>query len=136
MTLASTAKVVSRAFDGALVAAGGSRVIWLILIALKRQSWETQAELARAIGIRSPTLTHHLDGLEAAGLITRHRHSENRRIQVVELTDDGDAMFHRLRKAAAGFDMRLRARLTDAEVEQLRVLLDRLRRNVANEALA
>jgi MarR family transcriptional regulator, transcriptional regulator for hemolysin len=136
MTLASTAKAVSRAFDEALGAAGGSTAIWLILIALKRRRWDTQAELARAVGIQGPTLTHHLGSLEAAGLITRYRPRENRRIQVVELTDDGHAMFHRLRKAAWGFDKRLRASLTDVEVDQLRTLLNQLRGNVTEEATA
>lgn len=136
LTLASTAKVVSRGFDEALAAAGGSTATWLILVALKRRPWETQAELARAVGIQGPTLTHHLGGLEAKGLITRYRPPENRRIQVVELTDDGHAMFHQLRKAASGFDKRLRASLTDAEVEQLRMLLNRLRRNVTDEVPA
>lgn len=132
LTLASTAKAVSRAFDDALAAAGGSRPTWLILIALKRQRWETQAELARAVGVRGPTLTHHLDGLEAAGLVTRTRHPENRRIQVVELTGAGDALFHRLRTAASAFDERLRAGLSDADVARLRTSLDQLRRNVAD----
>lgn len=132
LTLASTAKAVSRAFDEALAAAGGTRPTWLILIALKRQRWETQAELARAVGIRGPTLTHHLDGLEAAGLVTRTRHPQNRRIQVVELTGEGDALFHRLRKAASAFDERLRSGLTETDLTQLRRSLDRLRRNVAD----
>lgn len=132
LTLASTAKAVSRAFDDALTAAGGSRPTWLVLIALKRQRWGTQTELARAVGVRGPTLTHHLDGLEAAGLVTRARHPENRRVQVVEITDDGEAMFHRLREAAAGFDEHLRAGLSEGDLTRLRGVLDRMRRNVAD----
>lgn len=132
LALAATAKAVTRAFDDALAAAGGSRATWVILIALKRRRWETQAELARAVGIRSPTLTHHLDNLAAAGVIVRRRPPDNRRIQVVELTDEGHALFERLRTAATSFDERLRTGLADREVEHLRGVLQRLRRNVAD----
>lgn len=136
LTLADTAKAVSRAFDDALVAAGGSRPMWLILVALKRRRWRTQAELARAVGIRGPTLTHHLDGLEDAGLVTRRRDPGNRRIQVVELTPEGEATFHRLRLAATAFDQRLREGLTDADTERLRRTLARMRSNVTDRAEA
>lgn len=130
-TLADTAKEVSRAFDEALAQAGGSRPMWLILLALKARQWETQAELARAVGVRGPTLTHHLDSLEDEGLVTRHRDPQNRRVQVVGLTSDGDAAFYRLRRAAANFDEQLRAGLSDPEIDRMRATLERMRSNVS-----
>jgi MarR family transcriptional regulator for hemolysin len=86
-----------------------------------------QRELAEAVGIEGPTLTHHLNRMEAAGLVTRHRDTENRRIHRVALTDEGTAMFHRLRHAVAAFDRRLRAALTDDQIRQLGELLGGLR---------
>lgn len=130
LQLARTAKAVGRAFDDALTAAGGSRPTWLILLALKRRSWGTQAELARSLDISGPTLTHHLDSLEQQGLAVRHRDPDNRRVQVVELTEDGERMFDQLRAAAMRHDARLRARLDDDDLAQLRRLLDRLHANV------
>lgn len=130
LQLARTAKAVSRAFDDALTAAGGSRPTWLILLSLKRKAWGTQAELARSLDISGPTLTHHLDGLERSGLITRHRDPDNRRVHVVELTTDGDAMFHRLRQAATRHDARLRTGIEADELEALSRLLARLHDNV------
>lgn len=129
-TLADAAKEVSRAFDEALAQAGGSRPMWLILLALKGRQWETQAELARAVGVRGPTLTHHLDSLEDEGLVTRNRDPQNRRVQVVGLTSNGDAAFYRLREAAANFDEQLRAGLTEAEIDQMRAILERMRSNI------
>jgi MarR family transcriptional regulator for hemolysin len=126
LQLARTAKTFNRAFDDALSEAGGSVPTWLILLALKRQAWANQRELAAAVGIEGATLTHHLNGLERAGLVTRERDPANRRLQRVELTADGDASFHRMRKAATGFDARLRGILGDGEVDQLRELLQRL----------
>jgi MarR family transcriptional regulator for hemolysin len=49
----------------------------------------------------------------------------------VTLTSDGDAAFHRLRRAAVAFDRRLRAGVADDEVAELSRLLGRLSANVA-----
>jgi MarR family transcriptional regulator for hemolysin len=130
--LAGTAKLVTRAFEEELALAGGSLPTWLILLSLKSRSWRTQRELADALGIEGPTLTHHLAGLERAGLVRRTREPDNRRVQRVELTEAGDAAFHRLRRAASRFDQRLRSGLEDSEIQQLRDLLTRLRSNVTD----
>jgi MarR family transcriptional regulator, transcriptional regulator for hemolysin len=131
LKLARTAKAVSGAFDDALAAAGGSLPFWLILISLKTQRLGNQRELAEAVGIQGATLTHHLNAMESAGLLTRRRHPDNRRIHIVELTESGDAMFHRLRTAAVTFDQRLRAGVTAGEIAALEQLLDRLHHNVS-----
>ena len=94
---------------------------------------DTQRELAEAIGIRGPTLTHHLDRLVAEGLVTRARDPDNRRVQRVELTEEGVAMFHRLREVAQAFDARLRAGLSEKELAELRRLLERLESNVGED---
>jgi MarR family transcriptional regulator, transcriptional regulator for hemolysin len=131
--LARTAKVVSRAFDDALAEAGGSRPVWLILVSLKSGSWGTQRELAKSLGIEGATLTHHLDGLERTGLVTRSRDPDNRRVQRMELTKEGDEAFHRLRKAAVEFDERLRDGIPERDVDHLRALLGRLHANVSED---
>jgi MarR family transcriptional regulator for hemolysin len=123
------AKELSRAFDDVLVAAGGSTPTWQVLRALSAGDHRTQADLATAIGVRQPTLTHHLDALERAGLVTRERADANRRVQRVTVTESGEHLFLRLRRAAASFDGRLRAGLDDAEVGELRRLLGQLAEN-------
>lgn len=130
LLLTRTAKAMSRAFDDELAAAGGSVPTWLIVLSLKTGSTRMQAELATAVGVRGPTMTHHLDGLERAGLITRERDPANRRVQLVRLTEAGDAMFHRLRRAATAFDGRARAGLSTADEAELRRLLEVLQTNV------
>jgi MarR family transcriptional regulator, transcriptional regulator for hemolysin len=131
--VARTAKVLSRAFDEELARAGGSLPTWLILLSLKSRSWRTQRDLAEALGIRGPTLTHHLAGLERAGLVRRTRDPDNRRVQRVELTEAGDAAFDRLRRAASSFDTRLRTGLDEGEIQQLRELLARLLANATRD---
>jgi MarR family transcriptional regulator, transcriptional regulator for hemolysin len=129
--LSRASRTVSRAFDDALAEAGGSLPVWLVLLSLKTRSIANQRELADAVGIREATLTHHLNAMEAEGLLTRRRAQTNRRIHIVELTPDGDAAFLRLRDAASAFDRRLRQEITDEELVRFEGLLDRLAANVA-----
>ena len=126
LLIGRVAKELSRAFDDVLVAAGGSTPTWQVLRALSAGEHRTQADLAAAIGVRQPTLTHHLDALERAGLVTRERAAANRRVQRVTVTEAGTHLFLRRRRAAASFDGRLRAGLDDADVTELRRLLAQL----------
>lgn len=123
------ARSLDRALDQALATAGGSLPTWLVLQALGTADHPTQAELARAVGVRQPTLTHHLDGLERSGFVTRRRSGEDRRAQHVQLTEDGRRLFVRLRRVAAAFDGQLRAGLPAAEVAELERLLGHLAEN-------
>jgi MarR family transcriptional regulator, transcriptional regulator for hemolysin len=129
--LTRVSRTVSRAFDDALAEAGGSLPVWLVLISLKSGQLASQRELADAVGVQGATLSHHLNAMESAGLVTRRRDPRNRRLHVVELTSDGDALFARLREVASAFDQRLRAGLTGQDVDQLEALLTRLRENVS-----
>jgi MarR family transcriptional regulator for hemolysin len=128
--LARAARTVSRAFDEALAEAGGSLPLWQVLVNLKANPTASQREIADAMGLTEATLTHHLNAMDADGLLTRRRDPDNRRVHVVELTDRGEEVFLRLRGVAMSFDKRLRRGVTEAEVEQLRELLDRLVANV------
>jgi MarR family transcriptional regulator for hemolysin len=130
LQLTRTAKAVSRAFDDALAEAGGSLATWLVLVSVKAERHGKQADLAAAVGIEGPTLTHHLNRMEVAGLVTRTRDPGNRRVHHVALTDLGDEQFERLRGAVVAFDSRLRRGLTGDDIDQLEALLERLRFNV------
>jgi MarR family transcriptional regulator, transcriptional regulator for hemolysin len=130
LRLSQAARAVERAFDDALAAAGGTLPVWLILLNLKVRKPANQRELAEAVGIREATLTHHLNAMDARGLITRTRDAANRRVQVVGLTEAGQAAFLRLRDAAVAFDTRLRSGLADADLDHLDRLLGHLAVNV------
>jgi MarR family transcriptional regulator for hemolysin len=131
LRLNQAARVVGRAFDEALAEAGGTLPVWLILLNLKIHRPGTQRDLAEAVGIREATLTHHLNSMDADGLITRTRDAANRRIQVVTLTEKGDRAFLSLAAAATAFDAKLRTGLDEADLATLETLLARLSGNVA-----
>jgi MarR family transcriptional regulator for hemolysin len=130
LLIARTAKELSRAFERSLAEAGGSQPAWLIMTSLKRNPDSTQRRLAEDLGIREATLTHHLNGMERAGLLTRRRDPGNRRVHQVTLTDEGEAAFLRLRGAAMAFDRRLRSGIPDEDLSGLAEVLHRLAANV------
>jgi MarR family transcriptional regulator, transcriptional regulator for hemolysin len=134
LRLNQTARAVERAFDQALAEAGGTLPVWLILLNLKIGRPGTQRDLAKAIGIREATLTHHLNAMDARGLVARTREAGNRRVQVVTLTEAGEAAFLRLRSAAQAFDARLRDGLAESDLATLGIALARMAANVGGPA--
>jgi MarR family transcriptional regulator for hemolysin len=130
LELTNVAKNVSQAFDSVLADAGGSRPTWLILLTIKTRPITNQQQIADAVGIRGATLTYHLNAMEADGLLTRRRHRDNRRVHVVDLTEDGQQAFEAMRTAATRFDQRLRKGLADEDIERLRGTLRQMSDNV------
>jgi MarR family transcriptional regulator for hemolysin len=132
LRLARAAKEITRAFDDALAEAGGSQPAWLVLISLKTRRLASQRELADAVGIREATLTHHLNAMDASGLITRRRDPDNRRVHLVEMTQAGEEAFYRMRRAAFAFNERLQAGFGEEELAEFGRVLDRLRGNASD----
>lgn len=109
---------------------------WTILLSIKTRRLGSQRELADAVGIRGATLTHHLNAMEAEGLLTRRADPNNRRIRHVELTRAGESLFDQLRAAVVAFDRQLRNDSTEAELASFRRVLARLRDNVEHTEAA
>ena len=134
LDITRTGRVLSREFNDALTAAGGSLPQWLVLVTLKQGDHKMQRDIAAAIGIEGATLTHHLHRMEADGFIRRWRVAGDRRSQLVELTPAGETLFTRLLRAVIAFDERLRRGISDRELTALRSLLERLRSNAGASA--
>jgi DNA-binding MarR family transcriptional regulator len=103
-------------------------------LVLALQAEANASQLARSVGCDSGATTRMIDRLEDKGLLRRVRSTNDRRVQRLELTDDG-------RQAAAVVPYVIAdvlnahlADLTHAEIEQLRGLLDRVIANGRKEA--
>jgi MarR family transcriptional regulator for hemolysin len=134
LQLSRTAHTVSQAFERAMAAAGGSASAWQVLLLVRAGQSGPQSAMARQLGVTAATLTHHLNALESQGLVRRWREDGNRRVQQVELTDEGAAVFERLRAIAIEHDARLRAVLGDRDAARLGALLERLRAGLEQSA--
>jgi MarR family transcriptional regulator for hemolysin len=128
--LARTSKHVGRAFNDALGEVGVSLPVWLILTTLRGEAHASQQALARAVGVEGPTLTRHLDQLEAAGLVRRVPQAGDRRTVRVEPTEAGLELHSRMRDVVIAFNRRLTEGLASEDLDALRRTLDVLEANV------
>jgi MarR family transcriptional regulator, transcriptional regulator for hemolysin len=126
LVLSQTAKQTTRSFEDALVSAGGSLAMWLVLQALVAEGPILQSDLARRVGVQGSTLTHHLNGFETRGLILRTRVSTDRRNHLVTLTQAGQEKYSSLRSSAHRYDQALQEAMTLQEMVLLRAILARL----------
>jgi MarR family transcriptional regulator for hemolysin len=120
--LVFTAKAMREAFEDTLEAAGSSLGTWVVLSALSDVGAMSQAALATHVHLEGATITHHVDRLEAAGLVRRELDPGDRRIRRLELTDAGAKLHARLlgavidlqRRVLGGLDQQERAGLARA----------------------
>jgi DNA-binding MarR family transcriptional regulator len=119
-------EVVSRMLDTRMEAYGLTDAQWRPLLMLSWNEGATATQLARKVGCDAGATTRMLDRLEDKGLLRRTRSTDDRRVQEIELTEEG-----RRKAAVVPYVIAdvLNAHLADlsrAEVDQLRNLLERI----------
>ena len=80
----------------------------------------SQLQAAQRLGIDRTTMVALLDALEDKGLVSRHPHTEDRRRNVVELTETGLDTLHRAEKANEAAERAFLAPLDARAAEALR----------------
>jgi MarR family transcriptional regulator for hemolysin len=124
------AKAMRARLESRLANAGASLPAWGVLSCAIEEEGLSQRQLAERMGIEAATLTRHLDRLEAAGLIVRHRDGGDRRILRVVPTFAARDLHARMAAVAGTLDADLTAGLSDEELAELRRLLARLTSNL------
>jgi MarR family transcriptional regulator for hemolysin len=130
--LVFTAKAMREAFEHALIAAGGSLGSWIVLSALAEAGYVSQAALATHVQLEGATITHHVDRLEAAGLVSRHLDPDDRRVRRLELTEAGIDLHARLLEAASGLQQVVLAGLDANDLASLARCLGVIQANLAS----
>jgi DNA-binding MarR family transcriptional regulator len=80
----------------------------------------SQQQAAQRLGIDRTTMVGLLDALEDKGLVSRHADADDRRRNVVELTDAGQDTLRRASAASEEAERELLAPLSTRAAEQLR----------------
>jgi DNA-binding MarR family transcriptional regulator len=97
-----------------------------VLLLLDSREPESQQQAAGRLRVDRTTMVGLLDSLESKGLVARQADAEDRRRNVIGLTDAGQRT---LKKARAGSDeaeRQLLSELSETEARQLRELLARV----------
>lgn len=106
-----------------------------VLAEVTRTGAATPAELAARMQVRVQSLTDSINGLAAAGLVSRRADDGDRRRQLVELTDDGSALLAADRaERDAWLDASMRENLTELEFGLLLLVAPVLRKLADAEA--
>jgi MarR family transcriptional regulator, transcriptional regulator for hemolysin len=131
-----TSKAAKEVLEARLQAQGASHTAWLVLHALIDHGLEgsQQRMLAEHLCIEGPTMTRHLDRLEAEGLIERRHDPEDRRGTLIFSTAAGNRTSRRLTDVMKRAQADLLAGLSPAEIETLTRLMQRVRDNVERVA--
>lgn len=108
---------------------------FLALRALANQD-RTASELARALGVRLPTLTQLADGLVSRGWIERHDDPDDRRRVRLGLTDPGREIYKSARECAEARMARILEFIEPRERKTLVNGLDALRTALREMAAA
>jgi DNA-binding MarR family transcriptional regulator len=91
-----------------------------VLLVLAGHESASQQQAAQRLGIDRTTMVALLDTLEAKGLVSRHPHADDRRRNVVDLTDAGQDTLRRATKASDDAEREFLAPLSPQAAQQLR----------------
>ncbi|EPY02169.1 MarR family winged helix-turn-helix transcriptional regulator [Magnetospirillum fulvum] len=112
---------------------GISGAQWVVLVRIASGVGASAAELCRAIGYDSGSMTRMLDRLEKRGLIYRSRSVEDRRVVELHLTDLGRELYPQLTTIAIDTLNCFLKDFTSAEADMLMGFLDRVKANGTSE---
>ena len=99
--LTRAARLVQRRYDDALAPLGLTRAAVIALKAMSHRPMN-QEQLAAEVHVQSQTLGRVLTRLEAAGLVSRERDTQDRRQFQVKMTDAGEAALRAAQEAEIG----------------------------------
>jgi MarR family transcriptional regulator, organic hydroperoxide resistance regulator len=102
-----------------------------VLRALWREDGLSPGEVARRLGLATPTITRAATRMEAAGLLRREPHPDDRRVVRLRLTDRGQALEKVIDAEMSQLTDRALASLTAAERDALVSALELVRHNLS-----
>jgi len=116
----------SRAIEARMAEYSITDAQWRPLFLLSLHDWSTVSQIARNVGCDAGATTRMVDRLEDKGMVRRVRSTDDRRVQQVELTDEGKQVAAIVPYVIADvLNMHL-AELSNGEIETLRRLLERI----------
>lgn len=128
LRLLSTSRLIEREVDTLFRARFDSTIARFdFLSALNRHSALTLGEVSQSLLVSNGNVTQLRTRLEEDGLIESEQDKDDRRVQRVQLTREGEALFKQMAKAHAARVDDLLADLTQADKQALMRLLDAAR---------
>jgi len=133
--ICSTSHAFRRALNAELTKEGITFRQWEVLAWIAMEQELSQSELAERLGIEAPTLVGILDRMERDGWIERLPCAGDRRKKRVRACSKAETLWAQMMACAHRVRRRARRGLTQKELDQLKSICERIRRNLdQNEA--
>jgi len=128
--LAEVVRLQLRVYNGRFRATGLNQSQIAALLHLQRAEQLSQTDLGARLGMRKAATGTLIDGLEEKGLVERTRGREDRRLQLVSITDAGERVVEEVDRMGETLGTGLRQGISRDERVQLVSILQRLRQNL------
>ncbi|KIX12462.1 MarR family winged helix-turn-helix transcriptional regulator [Dethiosulfatarculus sandiegensis] len=118
-------------FDRRLKPYGVTRSQWIIMAAITEEGAETAADITKIMTLDATAVTRLVDRLEAKGLVRRIQDKADRRVNRLELTEEGQDLYPVLRDEADKTHDQFFGFLAETEEKHLAELLTRIKNNLS-----
>lgn len=99
---------------------------WRVIVTLGQYEYRTARDIAAHGVMHKSTISRAVSSLEQRGLIARKPNEDDRREELLELTEEGREIYEALAPQALAFEDRFVSVLTEEEQKVLVSLIDRL----------
>lgn len=130
MTLSCLVRQWRAVNDDRLKPLGLTQSRWITLSHLKYEDGMQQHQLARLVGVESPSLVRTLDGLESLGMVERRPCENDRRGKTVHLTASASALVTQMDQVLDDTRSQVLAGLTESEVAEFTRLAEHISDNL------
>jgi MarR family transcriptional regulator for hemolysin len=124
--LHNTARTWRQAVDRRLKHLGLSQASWMAIATLAKDEPQSQTELASRLGVEDPTMVAMVDRMVKAGFMERQPSPTDRRVKLIHLTEEGRAIYHKVRAVADPLRQELLADVPRDELERMTRVLEAL----------
>lgn len=128
-------KRITEAFGQRLQGSGITRIQWIALYYIQDHEKISQRQLAHLMNISDSSAGRLLDRLQRDGHVTRVPSKKDRRVTLIELTEEGKEVIEELLPIGTEFQDKLMAGIEERELEIFQSVLERMVQNAANEGL-
>lgn len=105
---------------------------WMMVMALEENDHQVQSDLGKKLNLDNATITRIVDKLTEKGLLERKQAKDDRRAQIVSLTDKGKKKCNKYSKIGDDVNQKASIGIPDNDREKLMSLLSKIQINLEN----
>jgi MarR family transcriptional regulator, transcriptional regulator for hemolysin len=133
LNIAIIARQLRNRFDQSVAKLGVTRAQWTLIAVVAHSPGSTQREIAEALDMTEASAGRLVDRLCTEGLLTRKARDADRRAYSVYLTKAAGPLVQTLDDIANLDEEAVFAGFTEADLQQLSVLLEQVYRNIGSQ---